>query len=67
MKKARKSRLPARITMRTQEREAFSLFKKPVSESDQRFDTNGREDFHYLSTICQPVIEAVITLHLQNR
>ena len=53
--------------MRTQEREAFSLFKAAVSESDQRFYTNGREDFHYLSTICQPVIEDVITLHLQNR
>jgi hypothetical protein len=45
----------------------FSLFNAPVSESDQRFDTNGREGFHYLSTICPPVIEAVITRHLQNR
>lgn len=53
--------------MRTQEREMFSLFKTLASESDQRFDTNGREDFHYLSTICPPVIEDVITRHLQNR
>jgi hypothetical protein len=53
--------------MRARQRETFSLFNTQVSERDQRFDTNGGWDFHYLSTICQPVIEAVITRPLQIR